>query len=129
MTYMGSTLPCGLQTLILTKGHLSNSLDEQFGRNFCDDHIQSILQACQTASLKLKRLGVHYHTDFKYAGAYYGYADNNKDLARMEDVHFDFSRFTREFKECKVWFDYEIQVHHQQEHGRCSCSACQLNLP
>ena len=109
-THIGSTLPCNLLTLILTKGQISDSQEKQFGRDFCDDHIQSILQACQTASLKLQRLGVHYHTDFKYAGIYYGYADNNKDLARMEDVHFDFSRFAREFEECKVWFDYEIRV-------------------
>lgn len=123
-TSLSSALPCGLQTLLLTKGQISDSQDRQFGRNFSDGHIQNILQACENTSLKLDRLGLHYHTDFRYTGAYYGYADNNKDLARMEDVHFDFFKFSREFKRCGICFDYEIRVHHGQEHGRSTDSVC-----
>ncbi|KAF1977921.1 hypothetical protein BU23DRAFT_275977 [Bimuria novae-zelandiae CBS 107.79] len=117
-TPLSSLLPSKLETLILTKGEMTNSQNKEFGRKFCDYHVQSVLTALQTQALPLKAVGILYKTDFRYPDAYTGYAITPKDLARMEDVHFNFYEFTRAFQQCGIHFDYEIRVDHELAYDR-----------
>jgi hypothetical protein len=116
---LGNVLPRSLQTFVLSKGEVlyGSNIEEGYDRAFCDKQVQSIVEACQYDNLQLQAFGIHYAADFRYSDAPGGYANTSKDLARMEDVHFDFSRFTRDFKRCSVHFDYVIKVHHDNTYG------------
>ncbi|KAF2447018.1 hypothetical protein P171DRAFT_483078 [Karstenula rhodostoma CBS 690.94] len=128
--YLGSLLPRSLQTLVLNKGEAlydkkrkwrftqgeNTNVEEGYNRAFCDKQVQSVIEACQHDNLQLQAFGIQYATDFRYSSAPGGYANTSKDLARMEDVHFDFSRFTQDFKNRRVHFDYVIKVCHEKTH-------------
>jgi hypothetical protein len=117
--YLGNTLPRSLQTFILSKGEAlyGSNIEESYDRAFCNKQVESIVDACQHDNFQLQAFGIHYAADFRYSNAPGGYANTSKDLARMTDVHFDFSRFTRDFNYCGVHFDYVIKVHHDRKHG------------
>ncbi|OAG04943.1 uncharacterized protein CC84DRAFT_809933 [Paraphaeosphaeria sporulosa] len=132
--HLGCLLPRNLQTFVLSKGEAlydelkrwrdthavgtgnnwNFSAEERYNRAFCDKQVQSVVEACRYDNLQLQAFGIHYATDFRYADAPGGYANTSKDLARMEDVHFDFSRFTRDFEITNVHFDYVIKVFHDR---------------
>lgn len=99
-------------------------VEEGYDRKFCDEQVQSVIDACRHDNLQLRAMGIHYVTDFRYRDAPGGYANTSKDLARMEDVHFDFTRFTREFKNCGVHFDYVIKVIHDRTYGEFPSTYC-----
>ncbi|KAF9738192.1 hypothetical protein PMIN03_001691 [Paraphaeosphaeria minitans] len=131
--HLGSLLPRNLQTLVLSKGEAlydelkkrrathagtgnnwSFGAEERYNRAFCDKQVQSVVEACRYDNLQLQAFGIHYATDFRYSDAPGGYANTSKDLARMEDVDFDFSRFTRDFENINVHFDNVIKVFHDR---------------
>lgn len=92
--------------------------EERYNSAFCDGQIQSVVEACNYDGLQLRALGIHYATDFCYPDAPGHHANTSKDLARIEDVHFDFYRFTRDFENIDVHFDYVIKVFHDRTSGK-----------
>jgi hypothetical protein len=99
------------------------AIDAALSRVVCDAEVQSLLIACQSGAMALKKFGILYYTCFSRDLE----GDDRSGLERMDDVSFDFYNFAKEFKRCNIHFDYTIEVAHDHEHsknGRHALSLC-----
>ena len=94
----------GLETLVLSKGWDScggrGVFDLRYERPQCDPHVQSLLDACQSGSIRLQKFGIIMYV-----------LGENHDVSETEiDAHFNFHEYAIQCRQCGIHFDFVIKV-------------------
>jgi len=95
----------GLETLVLSKGWDSRGgrggvFDLRYERPQCDPQVQSLLDACQSGSIRLQKFGI----------IMYVVAENHDVSEREIDAHFNFHEYAIQCRQCGIHFDFVIEV-------------------